>query len=69
MSLYVLPLSPNDHPTTAQGSPPLGLSEVTQNLPFFTHMARKRLSAQWWGPPIGGRFGEKGDSTQSPVIG
>ena len=68
MSFYIVPLSPNDHPTTAQG--PQRLSEVTPKIAIFqsTHGGLKTAESSLVGPHKGGRSLNSGDSTRDPVI-
>ena len=69
LRMHVLPLSPNNHPTTAQGS--LGVSGGHPEIAIFhpTHKGLKTTKSSLVGTYRGADLGKIGDSTRDPVIG
>ena len=57
MGLYILPLSPNDHPTTAQGSPGVLRGHLEIMLFQPTHAGLKTAESTMVGPHRGANLG------------
>ena len=66
MGVYVPPLSPNDHPTTAIG--PLGFVGGHPRISIFwqIHAGLKMVTSSPVGAHKGGQSGKLGDSTKDP---
>ena len=69
MSVYTLPLSPNDHPTIAQGSPGLvgGHPEIAIFQP--THAGLKTAKCSPVGPHRGADLGKSEIAPGASIVG